>query len=517
MISVFETDFTLALIKSFEFMKAPTMVMANVISNLPVDEMKQILSVTDVIKLNIKKDEKIAKRATQVFQVIVDHFKIPDEIRLLSQLPDILKACLDNEKIFSTLLSFLITFDGAKLKQIFDEFHMIKKMFITTLLQAFGQFKHSLGLKQVMMAFKKISKYSPQSMPETLKTLFNSIYDKFLQAENSSSIEGSQTMSPEISLIQMNCMIECYTLNFLDYFQFDAITIINTTHLQDQGDPLFSFYVRFHTTFCKMMWNILVQEKLTGKSRIVLPYNLKFIADAVNDLAGKLVGLMNRRDMNLLEAQMIFTSLTDLLHYFYIRPVDGSCLSVNFPKVTIKQMTNISEFAKYYIFNVDASDALETDVEIFYDTEFQKMMLTGLAELVKKNKTLLNVPSLFTILQFYRDESDFADEMELLMKNVLERRSSFIHTIGLVIFQLAKQKVSSKEFAEFSSLLIQFLHSQIDAEQVISITWKVCAFVLKNLLSFIAIVSNNGSNRLTILDLVQHQARIISAKSLKKL
>lgn len=519
-------DFALSLVKTFEFMKASMLTMSKVITAFAPEDLKQLSGVIKVIYVNINKDKRISTRASQIFQVIVDHVVMYDEMKLFSKLPNVLLACLENEKIFSTLLNFVISFDDAKMEMIFTAFIAVKTNYITTLIQAFNHFEHTLALRQVMTTFQKIAENSCKNLYEPLKALFDSFYDDFLQAETNSIIEGSQTMSPEFSLIKMNIMLESRIASFLDYFQYDAIVIINTKQLQDPDDPMFPYFARFHTTVLKMMWNVLVKEKISGHKQVAVPYDLKFVADASSDLAYKLLELMNRRDMNLLEARDVFTSLTELLHYFYIRPIEyvsgKSWLLVDFPRVNAQQMSSMISFAECYVFKVDVEAALGSVMESFYDIEYQKNILTSLAELIRKNKMLPNIASLFRLLQYYQKGCKFEDELETLMKFLLQRRSVFNVTISLVIYQFAKQKASFKDFRLFTSSLDLFLENYKDDKEMISATWETCAFVLNNLVPYMKTMSGHGTDDadpdcLNVLNYVGVFAEGIDPKNLQKL
>lgn len=524
MMRLFQDNFVLSLVQSFEVMNSSSTTITKVILQLGPEEMKQLSGVVDVIKFHIKKKVKLASRATQIFQVLIDHIELPDELKLFPKVINALQACIKNEKIFSTLLNFVIGFDNMKMQLIFKKSVTIKTVLVATLLEAFEHFKHPMALRQVMMTFTKIAINSPSDLKEPLKALFDLFYDEFLQAETNLSMEGSETKSPKLSLIKMNIMIESQIISFLDLFQLDAITIINTTHLMDPQEPMIPFFARFHTTVLKAMWNILVLKKVKGESgKCDFPYDLQFVANAVSDLAGKLMTLMKCRQMNLLEAHDVFTSLTELLHHFRIRPLllesDTRCLTVNPPKVTARQMTELCAFAEHYIFNVDVSKGLGKGLEKFNDVSFQRNMLLRLAQLIKNNKTLVNITCLSTILRFYRDGSNFEDEMELLMKCLFERPLMFNRTIGLVIFHFSKQEASFKEFLRFTSSLNRFLDFYNTDKHVV--TWKICSFVLRNLSPFIEIMTKNGAdyceNRLGILDFVQVVAGEIDIKGLKTL
>jgi hypothetical protein len=483
MIYHFEDDQIMTFIEIFNLINASQNLIEKVIINTCYLKQSMLPQILDIIVENIKRDENVTLRACQIFTLTLKNVELPDESKIFAKLPSTLQLCLDNEKIFGSMLYFYIYLDPKKMKRELANSASVQTTLVSMLLTAFSDFSEIKVLQLIMKVFAKLATVIQITGP--LKETFKLFYDEFLQVETNSVVEGDDSMSHENSLVKMCLMLESNIINFLDYHQFEALVVVNAHHLQDPEDPMFPFFVRLQTIVLRTLWSFLVCDVLDNRPASVLPFDLKFVVDSVACLAKKLLGLMNYRHWNLLQAQSVFCCLMKLLFQFFIRPTlvnNGQCsLSVAQPKVTSNEMREIVKFAKYYIFEIDVTVAEETGIDSYFDVASQKLMLDRLSELVKNYSTLPNVTSLFKIVSFYKTESVFKDEIELLLKFLLERNEAFDYTIGLVIIQFAKQMRSHVEFSQFSQSLEKFLNRTNDNGEVSYIKCHVVAFVLEQL------------------------------------
>lgn len=486
--------------------------------DVSIDKKKKLSCILAYIRLNITLNVERSQKAVKMLLNAGKSSK-SDELQFLAKLHEALQICLENERIFCSILEFFLEKPELTLQYVFM-YCDVKTPLLTVLREAFAKFQHVCVLQKITAAMRKVIECSPRYICVHLTETFETQYAKFLQAETSAIIESNETESLENPVIKMDILMRRFFF-FLDYFQYEAVTIVNMKYLQTPEEPSFPFIARFHTTVLRTMWNI-INESDDKTKPMTLPYDLNFIADAVADLAGKLMNFLGRRDLNLLQAQYIFSTLMELLFYFYIPPTlvnNGKrCVFLNQPKVSSKQMKDIAEFAEFYVFQIDLNAVLGTDDENLYDLEFQKEMLMSLAELIKNNNKLPNVSAVFKLVQFYHEKSKFKDELEMLLQSLLNRESTFNETIGLVVFHFAREEASIEEFTDFSSLLDEFFLQCGSLKNLLESKHKICVFVLNQLTSFIRVLSRTQEDdRLLVLNFLMEFADGIESEKLKAL
>lgn len=519
MMTNFETDIALAYIQIFNKIDASQSLVEKIVVKPHFLKQPMLTHLLDIITSNVNQDTAIAFRACQVFKLIVKTVEHREESKVLAKLPRALQLCMGNEEMFGSLLYFIIYFEQTR--RIFPD---SKFKLISFLLKAFNEFNSYKVLQLIMKAVSKVAGVVTHEIGVLLCRTFNSLYEELLEVEAIFIVGGDAKKTHENSLVKICLMLESNMLSFLDYFRFEAVFVINTNHLQDTEDPMFPFFVRLQTVVLQLLWRFHVNALLDKLQIPVLPFTLKFVVDSVNDLAQKLQQLMSNRSWNLLQARSIFCSLMTLLFNFFVRPTlvkeNQVCLSVAQPKISSHQMREIVKFAEHFVFDVDAAAAEGTDMEKYYDLDSQKTMLDSLSELVKNHTTLPNVTYLFKIVRHYRNDSQFKDEIELLLKFLQERNETFDHVIALVIIQFAKQKRSTKEFAQFTQAMDKFLTRLYKKEEVSKIKWHICAFLLKQLPSIIHLLPPLKANndRLSIfLEFVRIFSFGIDRESLNKM
>ena len=367
------------------------------------------------------------------------------------------------------------------------------------MLQAFYQFEQIHVLKQITLVLHKIIECDPDDIFGYLEEAFETQYSEFLQAETNEIIESNGTESHANPAIKMSILMHNFSCEFLDYFQFEALTVINLKHLQNPRGPSFPIFARLHTIVLRILWNNIRKESVDDEP-LMLPYDLNFVVRSVNDLAGKLMTQL-RRDFDLIEAFFVFTTLMELLSYYYIPPtlVDDKqrLYFVNQPKVTSQQMNEISKFAEFYVFKV-----IGTVEETSFNVNFQKNMLLTLTELIKNNNKLPNVSAVSKVVQYYA-EPQFKDELKTLLNVLIFREVTFVETIALAIFQFAISRASLDKFLDFSLSLEDFLQEKYDDkfQEIRYIKLKISMFVLNQLTNFVNRLSKSQEDdRLMVLD-----------------
>lgn len=477
MIESYENDTAMAYIKVFNMLKASQKFVEKIVVNHRFLDKMTLPQLINTITRSVDHNSEVALRACQIFILVVKNIEKINENQVFLKLPKILHVCVKNEEVFGSLLSFVTYIDlTLKKKLLTIDF---KIQLISVLLDAFKRFKTIKVLQLIMKTITKVAVVITHDITISLNAAFNRLYEEFLEAETS-FVLGVAIKNYENSLIKMCLMLESNIINFSDYFTFEAIFVINSHHLQDTDDPMFPFFVRLQTSVLHSLWSFHVNALLKNLPAPTLPFDLKFVVDSVNDLALKLLQLMYNRNWNILQAQSVFCSLMKLLFNFFVRPTlinnNKRCLSVDHPKISINNVREIVKFAEHYVFEVQGEEN---------EIDSQQIILDSLSELVKNYSTLPNVTYFFRIVKYYRTESMFKDEIELLLKFLLERNKTFEHTIGLVIIYFAKEKCSQKEFTHFAQSLEKFLDQHHYKQKAAYMKWHICAFLLNQLLSII--------------------------------
>lgn len=462
--------------------------------------------VIEAIENNIESDIKTCQKACEM---LLQMHEAVDEIRVLRKLDETLSICLLDENIFCCIVEFMLNRSRPKMELVLS-LADIKTSLVKVLLQGFAQFLSVNVLQKIASVLCNIVSWSPETSPKaTSRLVFEAVEDQYadlLQAEASWIIESKQAKDHQIPAIKMSILLRSFIAQLLDYFQFEAVTIINIKHLQDPNSPNFPIFARLHTDILRTLWRILREED--DSEPMVLPYDLNFVVNSVSELTGKLLSIIHRRDLHLLHAKFVFTALMELLYEFHIPPTivdEGKrCILLNNQKITNEQMMEIVMFAEFYVFNVDMTFAMGTGCETFYDDEFQKEMLLSLTRLIKNNRKIPNVSAVFKVVQYFSAECKFKSHLEQLMKVLVDRASStFSETIALTLLHLAKNDASHDQFLGFTSSLDEFFRRATNnAKRYLSVKEKVTIFILSQLTSFVRAMKKTkaNNNRLMLLD-----------------
>lgn len=407
-----------------------------------------------VVLESIDHDVKVAVMASRLMTWAVFQIdEAQDEKMIFALLPETLEKSLPIERVFASLLEILLLFDGNVLENY--QFNRKKKL-IDVLGKAFLQFEHPAVLTTVTKVFAKFVSIAIQEIARTMATLFRKSYDELLQAETSEIVDSPNTVSFDYPMMKLNILLESNLFVFLNYFKSEAIVIINSKKLQEPDDPAFPFAARLQVTVLSEIFENLVAEQ--GMQ----PFDVRFILNAVTDLSKTLFKQLERRDLNILQAKDIFTSLIDILHRFHLRPKlfdnEKKILSMDLPKITVAQLIVILKFAEFYVFKI-VKTAFEGIVgEQFYDVQFQEEILTKLAELIRTNPKIPNMSSLSMLLQYYGNCEKFQLPLEKIMK-AFRKQQILATTLALAIVNFSKQPDNFKKLKKFIACFQTFVES----------------------------------------------------------
>ena len=321
----------------------------------------------------------------------------------------------------------------------------------------------------------------PEDTKLPITQCFYKVYESFLASELAFDV-GEQATDHEETLIKMFVILKGSVAPFilLDYFCYDALMISTKKHLHDFDHPLFPFYVGLHTILLQRLWNLHARALELKQKNPIYPIELKFVVNSVDELAKILFGLLDRRDWNLLHAQLIINSLLTLLHQFFLRPMEikseKKIVSVKQPKVSGKQFQQIVNFVEFYVFHVGSKASNQTA-----NFELQKKILLNLAELVKNNMKVPETYHLFKIVRFFNSKSIFKIEIKSLLMILFERKKVFFKTIAMVIVDFAKHNRSRIKFMQFFVYLDQFLVTFDSEFKFFDIKWHIGAYIIKKL------------------------------------
>lgn len=521
MVSTFDGNNSLVLMKVFKELKIAKSAMMSMYIKFVIGRKISLASIVEIVISNVLTDQETAAMACQLFESVIYNIDSPDQFIVLKNFSTILEKCISNENIFYSMLQFLICFDISKMKQILSAFFDITSTLILTLLNSFDTIQSTFVLKEIMKCLTKIfyciSTNIGLDVLQLLSKKFLGLYDQLLQSEAFMILgsESSSTMSHASVLMKMDILLETGFIG-LTYFQYDAITVINMKHLENPSEVYFSLFARFQTTVLRSMWDHLVGE-LNDSESIDIPFGFKFVSCSVSSLTEKLIAFMTRRDLNLYQARNCFISLMELLFYFYkptslIKNKKGKSFifGVSQPKVTKQQMREIVAFAEYYVFIWNENkymNGIEISEEMNHHISFQQDMLLSIADLVKNNRTLPNITSLFKLVRHYRSSGKFQHELDLLLTFTIANETIFQQIIGYAVFSFAKHGVAVQDFEFFMIALSQFFCRIYPGsnDKISTVLWKVCKFLLRNLNSFVKLFSNvdEDEDRLVILDYIQ--------------
>jgi hypothetical protein len=455
----------------------------------------------------------------------------------------ILQECLPDEDALHSILHLILDiFSTKKLIILFKLSY--KTLLISVLIQGFEKFQNPIVLQSIMQVLEKLAVHGKDNVKDIITVLgkaFMGLYEELLSNEVQFMVDGNANVSNVNAVTKMTVMMCSIEVRIFGYFEYEAITVINMKYLQYVNGKMFPLFLRFHTITLCQMWNDLVNDE---KKRII-PYDLKFIIDSVAVLAQKSLSLLQSRDLSQLEAQNVFISLMDLLYCFHLRPkeyndecgtakvliisqpaiaADDMMVSENLIKINSKTFIKkkfhkaIVNFVNFYVFEKNESEG--DKIKAQYEMVLKKNMLTHLGAFVKNYKIPKSLGLLYKLIVHYKEDCLFQIELEMLLKLLLDRRTSFYETIGLFLLHQAKMLVTVEELQSFISPLNMFLQQALkgDEEKISNTKFNVCKYALEHLPSAIKhIPVSDDVSRLFVLVYISKIACEIAPKTAMKL
>lgn len=496
MMRAFDGDLHLPLIKTFNQLNAEVDEVQSIISSIAENFAISVPEILEVIKSNVVKDLRVARRGCQVLEILVAGYDIPMMNQVFACHTKVLHSCAANEKLFCSMLVVFVQLVKKNSEIVVSLKADFKEPLAGLLTEMFTNFQNFSALQQILSAVGHFATWMPKELVVHLtKTRWN-LYDELMQAETNAIVDSEDTLSHEHAMLKLDMILESGKLAPLSYFQCDTVTIITSKYL-DPEHPLFPFAARLRVTVMRPIWYKLVADITQPDPSMVLPYDLRFVADSAAELLPKLIPLMKRRNMNLLQARNVFTALMDLLAFFRLKPIEVNerVVMSKHLQLTWQQMEEVIEFAEFYVFELDSTCCEGTDMENGYDVQHQHDMLAGLVWLVKANDSLANLQAMHKLVKFYQVNCEFRKELGMLLSALyVHFRFQFHDIIGRTILHFA-QHGSFEGFSKFQSSIERFFkrHHSGDVNEVSKAKFRICMFILEQL-------SKLGDDRLRILE-----------------
>ena len=124
-------------------------------------------------------------------------------------------------------------------------------------------------------------------------------------------------------LVRFSLLLEAMNISpLLDYFEFDALFIINYNHVNDVDDKDFLYFAKLQSTILKYSFDALVKS-LDANETAIFPLSIEQVVNYASELRGQLLKFLEKCkkiDSNF-DCYMFVSSLLELHYRFSIRPM----------------------------------------------------------------------------------------------------------------------------------------------------------------------------------------------------
>lgn len=355
-------------------------------------------------------------------------------------------------------------------------------------------------------------------MPVLSKTLLeqtiSQLYEELIEIEALEIAEIESNKCIESPIMKLTLMFEAEIVFFQDYFEYDALFVINRRHLENDYDTLYSHFARFQTVLLKFSFDLIVKRKREAQN-LRFPVTLEDVISMVSDLRHKLTTLVKKEVLfeNVYEAKQILTSIFDTFAAFHIRPVmiDGSksVLSVrqpNLDKATFKAIIESVEL-NICIYQEETSSTTNR-LHKYNDFNFSRKILNSLLDFFKNYFHNFDCTPVFKIISLLH-EDNFHNSIVNILK-FLQLNPDFVKIVSLAIMVFVVEEDRNVDFPVFSFSLNEFLidHGLQQAR------FNIVEFILTQLSALFKRVANSN-NRLLVLKNIQIFMPILNEDQLK--
>lgn len=300
----------------------------------------------------------------------------------------------------------------------------------------------------------------------------------------------------ENSLMKLNLFYEHELYSLVDYFEYDALLIINRKHILEYNNENFLYFARFYTTMLKYSFIFLV-NKIQNEQKTIFPITLEQVIQYACEIRERLTVLVMETEkmQNCYDTMMLLTSFFDLHCAFTIRPIvienSSKILQISQPKMeptVFRKLVNLLETSIES--NCEIGSALKEHFK-FNDSNFNVELIDAFTNFLKSYHHLPSIIQVFKILSHYGDV-DFEGSIYSLLK-FIQYKKNFHQIIGFCIMNFVVMKKNNADFSVFAHAINNFLIN----EERVDIKVKVVEFVLNNLPTFMKKIQTHD-NRMRI-------------------
>lgn len=514
MMVYYEVCVLMAIIDVFNVPRANDAAMEKIISLLITSRDISIPIVAEFIT-NTNLDAPRSKRACQIFEFVYTTQHVIDE-KFIENINEVMIKCIKNEQVFGTICTYINSLPKEYFKKLLLNKPRIIAQIVEAAILAFRRIpKYPKVLAQILGLIKVISinyKWNsylimplqsfksllPVLSKAVLERAINHLYEELIEIDALEIAETGTKMCIETPLIKLTMMYEAEIAFLHDYFEYDALFVLNRRHLENRNDKYFAQFVRFQAVLLKFSFNLLVKKKRENKE-VQFPLTLKDILTLASDLRDKLVPIVKGKELfaNLYEAKQILTSLFQIIYDFHIRPImlesAQSVLFIRQPKIEQTTFKAIIESIQSHIliYHVEKSNMLSLN-----DVNYSRGILLSLSEFLKNYSHRVDYTPIFKIIALLHDENLHNSIINIL--KFLQSKSGFVKLLGLSIVYFVIEEDINNVFSAFATSLNDYLIEQ-DLEHL---QFDVVEFILDNLPEILTKVSKS-KNRLLILKNIQ--------------